>query len=192
MTIQQRPKRQRQAKIWFDERETYAKPPPAKRAKKKAVEVIETKPADEVPPPAVKTLLDAPMVIYDPPCRVPFTPMRQLWPESDPYTLFIRFLGEASICAIVDATNAYATRAFGPLQKNARQWQPLTRGEFLCWLGLLIYMANHIQVRRHKYWSNSDNVVGFFMGKTRWEQIHRFLTFNPDPSAGEVSFFDKL
>src|ERR1700712_2722557 len=98
MTPPQRPKRQRQAKIWFDESETYAKPPPAKKAKKKAISVVETKPADNVPPKAVKALLDAPMVEYDPPCRVPFVPMRQLWPESDPYSLFMRFLGEASIC----------------------------------------------------------------------------------------------
>ena len=115
MTIPQRPKRQRQAKIWFNERETYAKPPPAKKAKKKAVQVIETKPADEVPPQAVKTLLNEPMVEYNPPYHVPFTPIQQLWLESDPFSLFIRFLGETFIYAIVDAINAYAIRELSPL-----------------------------------------------------------------------------
>src|ERR1700761_5997297 len=110
MAQQQRPKRQRQATVFFDERETYNQPPSAKRTKKKRVEVLETRAAEEPPPQSVQTLLDRPIVEYSPPCRVPFTPIVQLWPERDPFSLFIRFLGEATIAAIVDAINAYAAR----------------------------------------------------------------------------------
>jgi hypothetical protein len=34
--------------------------------------------------------------------------------------------------------------------------------------------------------------MGKFMSQTRWEQIHRFLTFNADSTAGDASFFDKV
>jgi hypothetical protein len=195
MANQQRPKRQRQAKVFFDERETYSQPPRAKKTKKIPVEVLETKAAEEPPPESVQTLLDAPVVAYDPPCRVSFTPIIQCWPERDPFSLFIKFLGEASLTAIVCATNARATAEIGPLQKHARRWHPLTYGELLCWLGLLFYMANHTMTRRPDYWSISGGVIREFMSETRWEQIHRYLTFNCDNEAGEgpdSSFFDKL
>ena len=66
------------------------------------------------------------------------------WIENDPFSLFMRFLGEESLLAIMDATNAKAARSMHPSLKFARSWTPLTRGELLCWLGLLFYMANHI------------------------------------------------
>jgi hypothetical protein len=110
MTLQQRPKRQRQATIFFDERETYSKPPPTKKSKKSHVQKLETLAAESPPPEPVQTLLDQPIVEYSPPQRVPFKSIVQLWPEDDPYSLFIRFLGELSLLAIVEATNAYAAR----------------------------------------------------------------------------------
>jgi len=195
MTNEQRPKRQRQAKVFFDERETYNQPPPAKRTKKKQVQVLETRAVESPPPEPVQTLLDRPIVEYSPPCYVPMTPIQQLWPERDPYSLFIRFLGEASIAAILAATNAYAASKMHPSQEYARKWEPLIRGEFLCWLGLLFYMSNHTMTRRDEYWSVSGGILREFMSKNRWEQIHRFLTFNPNLQAGEgpgSSFFDKL
>ena len=195
MDHQQRPKRQRQVKIFFDERETYNQPPPAKRTKKKQVQVLETIAVEDPPPEPVQTLLDQPLVEYSPPCRVPMTPIQQLWPERDPFSLFIRFLGEASIAAIVTATNAYAAYLSRPPQQYARPWEPLTRGEFLCWLGLLFYMCNHTMKRRYEYWLGSGGIIREFMSQNRWEQIHRFLTFNPDFDAAYrpgASFFDKL
>ena len=169
MANQQRPKRQRQTKVFFDERETYNQPPRAKRIKKGPVEVLETRAAEEPPPRPVQTLLDAPIVEYSPPCRVSFTPIVQCWADTDPFSLFIRFLSEASLTAIVRATNAHATAEMGPRQRRAREWSPLTRGELLCWLGLLFYMANHTMTRRHEYWSVSTGVIREFMSRNRWE-----------------------
>ena len=169
MANQQRPKRQRQAKVFFDERETYNQPPRAKRTKKKQVEVLETRAAEDPPPQPVQTLLDAPIVEYSLPCRVSFIPIIQCWIERDPFSLFIRFLGETSITAIVGATNAYAARKSNLLQEHVREWHPLTRGEFLCWLGLLFYMSNHTMTRRQEYWSASGGVIREFMAKNRWQ-----------------------
>ena len=105
--------------------------------------MLETKAAEEHPLEPVQTLLDAPIVAYDPPCRVFFTPIVQHWPERDPFSLFIKFLGEASLIAIVCAINTRATAEYDPLQKHARKWHPMTSAELLCWLGLLFYMANY-------------------------------------------------
>ena len=163
-----------------------------KRPKKNKVQILETRAAEHPPPHSVQTLLDSPMVEYSPPHRVSFTPMRLRWQDIDPFTLFIRFLGEAAIAAIVDATNTYASQEMGPRQHCARDWHLLTRGEFLCWLGLLLYMANYIQIRRQDHWLDSQGIVASHMGQKRWEQIHRYLTFNPTPSTQHTSFFDKL
>jgi hypothetical protein len=195
MATEQRPKRQRQAKIFFDERETYNQPPPAKRTKKKQVQVLETIAVKDPPPEPVQTLLDRAIVEYSPPHRVPFISIRQLWPEKDPFSLFIKFLGEESITAIVVATNTYAAYLSRPRQQFAREWVLLTRGELLTWLGLLFYMGNHTMKRRHEYWSVSNSIIGEFMGQNRWEQIHRYLTFQPDFDAAYgsgSSFFNKI
>ena len=164
-----RSKRQRQQKVFFDQRETYGKPPGQKKRQKKRVEALETRAAAEPPPPVVDKLLDQPIPQYSPPIQVPFEQMSILWIENDPFSLFIRFLGESSLLAIVDATNAKAASFVGPRQEFARTWTPLTRGELLCWLGLLFYMANHIQIRRHEYWSSSRRILNEFMGRSRWE-----------------------
>ena len=83
-----------------------------------------------------------------------------------------------------------------PYQEFARPWTPLTRGELLCWLGLLFYMANHIETRRHEYWKSSKSILTQFMGRNRWEQIHRFLSFNiqtvTDTETPGAPWFNKI
>ena len=86
----------------------------------------------------------------------------------------MKLLGWESVVAIVAATNAYAAADVAPRQQYARTWHPLTTGEFLCWLGLLFYMALYTIKRREDYWPR----CGLFMSQTRWDQIHRMLTFN--------------
>ncbi len=114
MVNQLRPKRQRQAKIWFDEKQTYNTKPRAKRIKKDPVEVLEPKPADDPPAEPVQALLDAPIPTYTPPCTVPFVPIVQQWQEKNPFALFMKFLTEASITAIVVATNTFAACNWEP------------------------------------------------------------------------------
>jgi hypothetical protein len=58
-------------------------------------------------------------------------------------------------------------------QSWPRSWSPLAAGELLCWLGLLFHMAKCTE-RRSDYWPSFNK----FMAQRRWDQIHRFWTFN--------------
>jgi hypothetical protein len=145
-----------------------------KNPQKFAPKPPETRPAVGPVPSAVKELIDQPIPQYSPPIEVERTPFKIHWIGNDPFSLFIKFLGETSIIAIVNATNAKAGGQMGPLPHFARKWVPLTRGEFFCWLGLLIYMANYTGMSRQDHWPRLKS----FMSQERWEQIHRFLTFN--------------
>jgi hypothetical protein len=62
-----RPSRKRQPKIWFDEQETYAVPPPVKKTKKKHVELLETAPVIQPPPSSLQELLDTLTPQFTPP-----------------------------------------------------------------------------------------------------------------------------
>jgi hypothetical protein len=86
-------------------------------------------------------------------------------------------LGWESVLAIVAATNAYAMAALARVPKDvkrARGWSTLSPGEFLTWLGLLFCMGLTVERRRKDHWPGFSR----FMSQFRWEQIHRFLTFN--------------
>ena len=53
-------------------------------------------------------------------------------------------------------------------------------------------MGFHIEKSRQEYWKASTHNLGRYMTKTRWEQIYRFLTVNPqDLRAGEP-FWHKI
>ena len=164
--------------IPFDERQTSPPPRPAKKAKKKQPEVPETKPANVDAAAEVADLSNKLNAPYIPPLVVPETRMTVLASERDSFGLFMRLLGWESLLAIVAATNARAAASMQIAKNRVRPWSTLTPGELLLWLGLLFYMTSHIEKRRHEYWKSSRNVFGQWMGRNRWHQIHRFLTFN--------------
>ena len=174
MSDLRRSKRQRQPTTFFDDRFTCENATQPKRAKKTTVPPPETRPADDTPPPEVRELVDQPAPTYTPPIQVEYVPFKIYWIENDPFSLFIKFLGETSLQAIVAATNARAATQMGPHPKYVRPWSPLCRGELLCWLGLLLYIVNYTGKRRDEQWQ----YLRRFMSQERWEQIHRFLTFN--------------
>ena len=125
---------------------------------------------------------------FTPPIQVEFDEWTVNWPERDPVALFLRFLGAESLTAIVNATNTYAEREYAKLKENVyrpRPWRPLSRGEFLQWLGILFYMGRHIEKCRQDYWRNSI----FPIHKTRWDQIHRFLAFNAKQASSDTAPF---
>ena len=68
---------------------------------------------------------------------------------------FYDFLADLTCLEIVcAATNARAeTQVSGTPQ--ARPWIPVQPIELLRWLGLLFYMANHIEASRKAYWQVS-------------------------------------
>ena len=109
----------------FDETEGYIQAPRPKKSKKieaepVETEPVETRPADDPPAPEVKEVLDQPPPIYSPPVQVRFTPLQVHWKEHSPIALFLKFLGNGSIAAIVEVTNARATYSIGPHPKYAR------------------------------------------------------------------------
>ena len=144
--------RQTKAPKLLDESEGYIQASKPKRTKKIPVTHLETRPVDDDPPLEVKNAIDQPIPQYTPLIQVGFTPLQVHWNEDDPFTLFIKFLGEASINAIVAATNARAANSMGPHQQYARTWTPMTSGELLCWLGILLYTANYTGKRKDEHW----------------------------------------
>ena len=140
--------RQTKAPIRLDDTQGYIQPSKPKRTKKIAVPLLETRPADDPPLPEVKEVLAQPTYTYTPPIQVGLTPLHIHWIENEPITLFLKFLGYESLAAIVAATNARATRSPGPHQQYARTWSPLSTGELLCWLGILLYIVNYTGKRK--------------------------------------------
>ena len=168
------PTRQKKVPIFFDEKEAYGQSSRPKKPKTSALPIPETRPAEDPPPAEVKQLTDQPTPSYTPPFQVAYTPLKAHWIENTPFTLFIKFLGEASITAIVAATNAHTANCPGPPQYFTRAWWPINRGELLCWFRLLFYIVNYTEVRSDDQWQSLRR----FMSQERWEHIHRHLTFN--------------
>ena len=143
-----RSNRQRQPKIFFDDKVPHGNATQPTKAKKSPPELPTTRPVDDPPPSEVQELIDQPIPAYTPPIQVEFVPLMIHWMEDSPFSLFIKFLGEVSITTIMDATNTRATHSMGPHLKRMREWSPLTRGELFCWLGLLFYIANYTSKRK--------------------------------------------
>ena len=164
-----------------------------KKSKNSKVQVLETRPASPSAPPVIHQLAAEPQVDFNPPIQVANKPFNIQWIERDPLSLFLRFFGGLTCLEIVcAATNARAeTQLSGTPQ--ARQWIPVQPIDLLRWLGLLFYMANHIEPSRKVYWQVSGLGIGHnlgrWMSRNQWEQIHRFLTFNNAPTNQKDSWF---
>ena len=95
--------------------------------------------------------------------------------------LFLFLVGEASLAAMVAATNASAEKDWHQDDsfRYQRPWYPLTRNELIRWLGTLVYMGRHHEFNREYYWREDMHLrLSRAMSKTRWEQIHRFFKIN--------------
>jgi hypothetical protein len=169
-----RSERSKRPKKVFEQSWTPRPPPEQNKSSRIVPKPLQTRPAEPPATTAIKELLDQPHDQFTPPIQVQFASFKVHWVENDPFSLFIKFLGDISLLAIVDATNARAASVMPFVSDFARSWSPITKGELLCWIGLLLYMANHTEKRRKDYWPRLDP----FMKQKRWEQIHRFLTFN--------------
>jgi hypothetical protein len=99
------------------------------------------------------------------------------------------------VCA---ATNAYAEKQVSAddLLPNSRPWTTLRPIELLHWLGGLFYMANHTERNRKAYWERLElgnaHQLGQIMTEVRWDQIHRYLTFNPQPRTQNDPWFSRV
>ena len=131
-----------------------------------------------------------PLPSYEPFKRFPFEAWKPKIAKKSPLQILFHFLDEECIRIIVKGTNSYAaSEQFQPQPHNARPWRPLSKGEFLQWLGLRLIMARTIEKSRASYWHDSERLHRH-MGKNRWDQIHRFLCINLNsPNASDPWFF---
>ena len=131
-------------------------------------------------PKGTKSVLRRELPHYIPPMRVPRITFQTLVPITTAFALFMRFLGEESLRAILIATNEYAKpKRPLPQPQWARNWTPLTRSQLLVWLGILFYMGRHGEHDQTDFWNKSiGHHLGEYMGRTRWQQIHRYLAVN--------------
>jgi Transposase IS4 len=130
-------------------------------------------------PSVTKPILSDPIPQFEPESRVPFDSMRPVIPCTDPLYLFLFLFGEQTLAAIVVSTNAYANFfTQKPHPRRPRPWHDLTRNELLQWIGTLFYMGRHPEHNIEYYWRPQMHHFGRYMSKTRWEQIHRFITIN--------------
>ena len=123
-----------------------------KKCKNYKVQVLETRPASPSAPTVIHQLAAEPQVNFTPPIQVTSEPFQIQWIERDPLSLFLRLFGGFECLGLVcAATNARAESqvSTGP---EARPWIPVQPIELLRWLGLLFYMANHIEASRKAYW----------------------------------------
>ena len=127
-----------------------------------------------IPPSSV---LDNPLPAFEPSIRVQFESMSSACASDDPLSLFISLFGEQSLEAIVVAKAAdFVPETPSP---TPRSWQLLTRNELIVFIGTLFYMGRHHEYNREYYWNEGMHAkLKDAMGKTRWEQILRFLSLN--------------
>ena len=130
-------------------------------------------------PTQTKPLLDNPMPAFEPKFRVPYQSMRSAVSVDDYLELFLCLFGESNLALIVASTNAKAD-CYAPTTPSPRPrpWKPLTRNELIVWIGVLFYMGRHYEINEEDYWKPDIHHLGKYMSKTRWEQIHKFLTIN--------------
>ena len=164
-----------------------------KKGQKNHVQVLETRPTSPNAPAVLHELANEPQVDFNPPIQVASEPFQVRWIERDPLNLFLRFIGGFECLAIIcAATNAYA-ESQDIQTPQSRSWTPIQLINILRWLGILFYMANHIEPNRQAYWQvleyGTTHHLGRYMSRIRWEQIHRYLTFNISPTDKKKSWF---
>ena len=158
------PARSRKAvKVWEqkDQPVQVSKP---KRTTKVATPVVpqpETRPIEDPPPAEVKAVIKQPNPQYTPPIQVGFAPFKVLVKEREPIALFLFFLSEESLSAIVAATNMYANSQITVSHRWADRWSDITVGELLCWIGILFYMAKGTVARRNDYWPSLSPWISY-------------------------------
>lgn len=186
-------------KVAWEEREILPVIATTKKRKKNDVQVLETRAASPSAPAVIHQLASEPYALFTPPIRVANEPFQVRIKARDPLSLFIYFFGGFEALSVVcAATNADAEKSRNAAKsgETPRPWTTLRPIELLHWLGGLFYMANHAEPNRKAYWERSElgnsHRLGQIMTEVRWDQIHRFLTFNPQPRHQNESPFNRV
>ena len=162
---------------------------PTKKRQKSTQVVLQPPKQEEARVGADASALATTQPTTPPPMPVRFEEFKIHWQEREPIELFIRFFDPQSLSVIVQSTNTRAVQVLARRAESStakpqyREWHSVSVGELLRWLGILLYMGLHTEKCRSDYWRSTSHELGRYMGKNRWEQIHRFLTINPDESV---------
>lgn len=186
-------------KVPWEERKILPLADTAKRSKKNDVQVLETRAASPHAPPVIHELANEPHAPFTPSIRVGNELYNVLIEARDPLSLFMYFFGGFEALSVVcTATNADAEKCVAGQKSDEtpRRWTTLRPIELLHWLGGLFYMVNHTEPNRKAYWERSElrnaHQISQIMTETRWDQIHRFLTFNPQPRRQNDPSFNRV
>ncbi|XP_068913167.1 piggyBac transposable element-derived protein 4-like [Tenebrio molitor] len=121
------------------------------------------------------------------------SPELQQTPTTDGQIHFFRLIFDDEMCDfIVNQTNAYADSLQRRASSSARinRWKPLTRNEFLVFLGLLFHTGTVKLPSLMEYWSTDSYFEGMMsvswfpknMSRHRFFLILRCLHFAPNPT----------
>jgi Transposase IS4 len=98
--------------------------------------------------------------------------------RKDPLAIFDLFYSPEQLAILVASTNAFGQRQsqIGPRRRRALEWIDITIGELYAYLGILIYMALHIENRTRDYWITDPNWPSHLpaqnaMSRERFQQI---------------------
>ncbi len=152
-------------------------------------------------PSANATSYDIPLLkdaipVFQPAFRVPRVQFEAIIPIISPLQLFLHFFSLECLQILVNNINNAAieiqTQAAINL-KCPRQWEPVDVPELLRWLGVLLCVGKHVAGPIYDFWSSSyGSKASHYIGKTRWQQIHRFLRINDDDSWPQDDWWRKL
>jgi hypothetical protein len=126
----------------------------------------------------------------------------------DPLAIFDLFYSPEQLAILVDNTNAHGPyqSQIGPRKRRAIKWIEMTLGEMYAYLGILIYMALHIENRTRDYWSidpkmPSHLLVQSAMSRERFQEISIAFHITEDgnstftkvrSSLGSILFYNLL
>jgi len=110
-----------------------------------------------------------------------------------PIQIFKLFFTNSIMGQLVANTNSYAQQQFlGPEKERQHSWQPVTAQELYLWLAIQIHM-DLIGVPPERYWMKDGVYLpkdglppAASLGKTRFQEIHRFFHVSPYNSATET------
>jgi Transposase IS4 len=131
---------------------------------------------------------------YEPPLNLQFQASKSLATGLSEFQTFQQLLTPQIIGRIVAATNSYAINAQNKqdldeeLKSYARLWKSVNSIEIWRFIGYLLYIGVHKEVRHEEHWSKTG-YLSKFMSLIRYEQIHRYFTLRDgaiDPKKEET------
>jgi hypothetical protein len=144
-------------------------------AEKRKLHALQPVPVEQVAAPEI---LVHPLPSYQPLLQLhTFNARPRLRPQTS-VEAFRLFITHEIVEIIIANTHSYADNhreAATPSAVPSRAWYPTRASEMWRYFGVLVYMGIHIERESATYWQDSYR-LGSYMGRERFEQIHRYFT----------------